>query len=70
MSRVPVEGQCIALVSSPHYWHKHRCTNTAKFKVGRHKVCGIHKRVAERWQKEGRLDSMVRWWWDKHIDIV
>lgn len=57
-------GQCVAQVSEPpHHFHSHRCTKRAKDMVGDYEVCGIHARVAKRWEKEGRLDSMVKRWW-------
>jgi hypothetical protein len=54
--------QCCAWVSDT--WGRgHRCAVPAKHEVAGFRVCGIHKRVAERWQREQRLESMVGYWW-------
>ena len=56
--------QCIAVVSEPpHYVHSYRCTRKASTKVGEYEVCGIHARVARKWDEQGCLDSMVKHWW-------
>ncbi len=56
------EGRCD---TPPHYLRTYPCRNQAKHEVGGHHVCGVHKRVAERWQAEGRLDRMVARYWKR-----
>jgi hypothetical protein len=47
-----------------HGWSRGiRCPKPAKHAVDHYGVCGTHKRVAERWQKQGRLVEMVKYWW-------
>ena len=46
-------------------WHHYGCQRAAKYQVGSRaiSVCGIHKRVADKWAEEERLDSMIDFWW-------
>jgi hypothetical protein len=56
--------RCRAVVSEPpHYFHHHGCPNKAKHDIDGIKVCGIHKKVAEKWQSQNRLHTMVEAWW-------
>lgn len=58
--------QCRAFVSVPPYYiHAYPCENHARYTVGGYSVCGTHKRVAEKWDAEGHLDSMVKFCWVK-----
>lgn len=52
---------CCALVSSNYM--EYRCAKPAKYWVGHYGVCGTHRLVAEKWAEQGRLDSMVQFWW-------
>lgn len=55
---------CAARVARPpHYLHTCPCDKPAKHEVDGVPVCGVHKRIAERWVREGRLHSMVESWW-------
>lgn len=56
--------KCSGRVSHPpHYTHSHPCQNIARHTVGGYSVCGTHKRVAEKWAHQGRLDTMVSFYW-------
>ena len=57
---------CKGMVSDG--WNGYRCGRVAKDTVVGIPLCGIHKRVAKKWEEEGRLISMMEFWW--HIKVV
>jgi hypothetical protein len=44
------------------------CGNPAKYVIGGFDLCCTHKRMAERWQKQGRLEIMASFWWQQGRD--
>lgn len=58
------DNHCVAYVPErPWYIHTYRCRNMAYTTVGSYKVCGVHARLARRWQGEKRLELMVQTYW-------
>ena len=55
---------CQAVVSEPpHYLHEHKCLRkTVNIIVGV-ALCGTHYNVAKKWEAQGRLASMMKYWW-------
>ena len=62
------DGRCQALLSSPTLNLGTRCLTTARHELAGLRLCGTHRRIAERWRAEGHFAAKVRYWWELEID--
>lgn len=67
--RAASKPRCRAQLMSPTLYHAARCSKRASHEVAGIALCGTHRRLAEKWQSEGRLPAMVKFWWDVTLDV-
>lgn len=56
------EGRCQAWVSED-WGPGTSCQFKGKHDRSGHKLCGVHARVFDRWERQGRPLSMATFWW-------
>lgn len=60
------DEMCSAVVTDPpHHLHPRSCSKRATQDVAGVKVCGVHARMARKWDSENRLQTMIEHWWKK-----
>ena len=62
MTATPAKPTCCAMNTSGN-WAMYRCCLPAKYVVGHYAVCGTHKKMLDKFQQQGRMAEMVRYWW-------
>lgn len=52
---------CEAVVQQD--WHSFGCSKRATTERGDWHLCGVHARQYDRWDSQGRAESMADYWW-------
>jgi hypothetical protein len=61
---------CEALVSRGRDPRNYPCERPGKHVRLGHRVCWQHARAVDKWEAEGRANSMVQFWWHWILDPV